>query len=173
MNNVRKQGERYGLVIGCGKERKESTVDMKWINVDADPEVNAEVRTPIHRLHERYVGFFDVIEAKDILEHVPYSDADTEGWLQTLQSWSWCLARGGSLSVQVPDIEAIIKQYHDKTIDHATMNRVIFGTNTGQWDRHYQMFTLRQLRQAMVDMGLEVTEAYNMHVCAIVVGRKP
>lgn len=174
MNNVRKQGEQYALNIGCGAEYKDSVAGaLKWINVDGDPDIKADIRLPLHRLHERYVGFFDHILAKDVLEHIPYAENNQEQWMTTLQSWCWCLVRGGTLMVQVPDIEAIMKQSHDGTIDFKTANRVIFGESTGLWDRHYQTFTLRGLRQTLVDMGLEIVEAYNNHVCAIVVGRKP
>lgn len=173
MNNVRKQGMKYGLVIGCGSEYHESTPEMSWLNLDVDPAVKADIRLPLHRIHERCVGFFDEIEAKDIMEHVPYSENNQTQWLDTLQSWSWSLVRGGTLRVQVPDIEAIMKQFHDGTIDFKTVNRVIFAENDSEWNRHYQVFTLKQVRQAMTDMGLEITEAFNRHVCAIVVGRKP
>lgn len=173
MNNVRKQGEKYGLVAGCGKEYRETTPEMKWLNLDADPEVKADIRWPLDRLHDRYVGFFDEIEAKDILEHVPYSETNKDQWLNSLRSWSWCLTRGGTIKVQVPDIEAVMKQFHEGAIDFPTANRVIFGESTGEFDRHYQVFVLRDLRQTMVDLGLEILEAYNLHVCAVVVARKP
>ncbi len=172
MNNVRKPGERYGMVVGCGNEYRKTTPEMTWINVDADPDIKADVRWPINCLHTRYLGFFDEIEAKDILEHVPYSSANENEWLETLQSWSWCLTAGGILKVQVPDIEAVMTQFHGGQIDFRTANRVIFGESTSPYDRHYQVFTLRQLRQTFLDLGLEVTEAYNLHVCAVVVGRK-
>lgn len=173
MNNVRQEGRKYGLVVGCGAEYKTTTPEMTWLNLDADPAVKADLRWPVHELHARYAGFFDEIEAKDILEHVPYSEINQDEWLKALQSWCWCLARGGVLKVQVPDIEAILSQFHDGRIDFRTANRVIFGESIGPYDRHYQAFTLRQLRQVMEDFGLEITEAYNLHVCAIVVGRKP
>jgi predicted SAM-dependent methyltransferase len=172
MNNVRRPGERYGMSVGCGKEYRETTPEMTWVNVDADPEIKADVRWPVEALHTRYLGFFDVIEAKDVLEHIPYNEAHREEWLCALQSWCWCLAPGGTLKVQVPDLEAIMAQFHEGTIDFRTANRVIFGESTGPYDRHYQTFTLRGLRQTMEDFGLEITEAYNLHVCAIVVGRK-
>lgn len=173
MNNVRESGNRYGLVIGCGKEYREATPEMIWINVDADPDIKADIRWPIGSIHTRYAGFFDTIEAKDILEHVPYSEDNQEEWLRTLQSWCWCLARGGVLKVQVPDIEAVMTQFHEGAIDFRTANRVIFGESTSPYDRHYQTFTLRQLRQVMEDLGLEIVESYNLHVCAVVVGKKP
>lgn len=173
MNNVRQEGKKYGLVVGCGSEYRTSTPEMTWLNVDADPAVKADLRWPVHELHTRYAGFFDLIEAKDILEHVPYSENNQTEWFRALQSWCWCLARGGTIKVQVPDIEAIMAQFHNGHIDFVTVNRVIFGESTGQYDRHYQTFTLRQLRQWMEDLGLEITEAYNLHVCALVVGRKP
>ena len=178
MNNVRKPGERYGLNIGCGKEYRESepqtdsVIKTKWTNLDGDPAVRADVRFRLDRIHERYAGFFDEIIAKDVLEHVPCNNDSPDAWLAALQSWCWCLAPGGTLWVQVPDIEAILKQFHDGTIDEATMNRVIFGTNTGVYDRHYRMFLLRELRKTMIDFGLNILEAYNLHVCAIVIGEK-
>lgn len=172
MNNVRVEGKKYGLVVGCGAEYKATTPEMEWLNVDSDPDVVSDVRWPVNSLHIRYTGFFDVIEAKDILEHVPYSQTNQTEWLQSLQSWCWCLVKGGTIKVQVPDIEAIMAQFHEGTIDFKTANRVIFGESTSPYDRHYQTFTLRQLREVMQDFGLEITEAYNLHVCAIVVGRK-
>lgn len=173
MNNVRQEGKKYGLVVGCGAEYRESTPEMKWLNLDADPAVKADLRFQVHELHIRYAGFFDVIEAKDILEHVPYAENNQFEWHKALQSWCWCLARGGTLKVQVPDIEAIMARFHDGHIGFSLVNRVIFGESTGPYDRHYQVFVLRQLREVMEDYGLEITEAYNVHVCAVVVGRKP
>lgn len=173
MNNVRQPGKKYGLVIGCGKEYRESTPEMLWLNVDGDPAIRADARWDIDSIHTRYTGFFDEIEAKDILEHVPYSESNQNEWLDTLQSWCWCLTRGGVLKVQVPDIEAVMAQFHEGHIDFRTANRVIFGESTGLYDRHYQTFTLRQLKQVMEDFGLQIEEAYNLHVCAVVVGRKP
>ncbi len=167
------EGMRYGLVIGCGKEPMVSTPEMTWTNLDGDPAVKADSRIPVDCLHERYTGFFDKIIAKDILEHVPCTDFNPNYWMHVLRTWSWCLRPGGEIFVQVPDIEAIMAQFHAAApIDLATVNRVIFGENTNAWDRHYRVFTLRELKAAMEYLGLEIVEAYNLHVCAMVTGRK-
>lgn len=163
---------RYGLVIGCGREPKESTPDMTWTNHDGDPEIKADLRTPIDCLHERYAGFFDEIIAKDILEHVQCTEFNPTHWMDVLRSWSWCLNSGGQILVQVPDIQAIMVRVLEGKIDLRTANRVIFGENTSPWDRHYQVFTLESLETAMEDVGLEILSATNLHVCAIVRGRK-
>lgn len=170
MNNVRKEGEYYGLTVGCGQQYRESGDGWTWVNLDADRNVRADIRIQIHLLHNRYRGFFDYIEAKDVLEHVPCSEGNQTQWMDSLRSMAWCLAPGGLLFVQVPDIEATLKQFHDGVIDFHTVNRVLFGESNGPYDRHYQTFTLAQVRTLMEELGFEITRSENIHVCAIVAG---
>lgn len=165
-------GVRYGLVIGCGAEYREPTKEMIWVNHDGDPAVHADLRTPIGLLHERYRGFFDEIEAKDVLEHVPYNEEDKTTWETTLRSWIWCLAPGGQIMVQVPDLCAIATLLSEEAIDEATANRVIFGESTTQWDRHYQAFTQQRLIKTMNDLGIHCSRAETIHVCTRVTGSR-
>lgn len=163
---------RQCLNVGSGGDYRKSDAESRWINCDLSPAVVCDVRIPSRLLPGRYPIFFDHIEANDILEHIPYSEDNQSEWIDALRAWIYCLKNGGTIRVQVPDIGAIMNLYGAGQIDHHTMNRVIFGESTNEFDRHYQTFTLTQLHDQMLDLGLKVITAEHLHVCAIVVARK-
>lgn len=162
---------KLGLHIGSGKQFMENTADCAWINFDADPVYGVDM-TPVCLLDTYFGGVVDHIIANDVLEHVP-SSTTSAGWHRALKAWVRCLRPGGTIRVQVPDPEAIFARYLAGEIDEALMNRVIYGDNTGPYNRHYQMFTLKRLQKEMEDLGIKIDEAYNLHICAIVIGRRP
>lgn len=161
---------KLGLNLGCGLYHEESTAEIEWHNVDADPMKAPDLNKNVRDIHgdSEYGHIVHEIIANDVLEHIQVAH-----WKQTLHGWIDCLCPGGTIRVQVPSPECIFREFQKGTIDEATMNRVIYGECTTKWDRHYQLFTLERLRSTMEEMGLEIIEAYEVHVCAVVVGRKP
>lgn len=170
VGNEQQKQMKIGLNLGCGLYHEESTAEIDWCNVDADPMKAPDLNWNVRDFHgdSEYRGICHEILAKDILEHIP-----PPFWEATLKGWIDCLCPGGTIRVQVPSPECIFREFTKGTIDEATMNRVIYGECTTKWDRHYQLFTIQRLRSAMEEMGLEIIEAYELHVCAIVIGRKP
>lgn len=165
---------KLGLNIGCGKvDRRQSTPEVLWINIDADPAVNPDLVASVSDLDTRFMGQADEIVANDILEHIPYAQNNHTEHQIVLNSWVRCLKPGGVIRVQVPDPDAIIALYQNGSLDETAMLRVIYGENTGRWDRHYQMITLRRLKSSMMMAGVEIIESSILNICAIVFGRKP
>ena len=157
------------LNIGCGADVRKSTEDVDWWNVDADPEVKARFCLRAEEVGKSFLAVtFDHIEANDILEHVK-----VDRWRACLNGWVRLLKPGGTMRVQVPDPHAVMQRFQEGKIDEATLNRVIYGESTGEFDRHYQLISMERLGRAMMDAGLEVTEASILHICGIVIGRKP
>lgn len=165
---------RLGLNIGSGKNYIPSTPEMQWINCDGHEDIRADERMPLYQLDHKYMGQADEIIANDILEHMPYdSVSNGDMWLHILKRWVACLKPGGTIRVQVPDPHQIFKLYEDGTLNEDQMNRVVYGENTSWHDRHFQMFSLLRLAVIMRGLGLEIVREYNLHICAIVIGRKP
>jgi predicted SAM-dependent methyltransferase len=172
---------KYGLNLGSGKDFRTSTSEIEWTNVDADPNAKPDIVGSVEYLGSYFradrplVGHFDEIIARDILEHIPHmAGAALDGrWHTVLKGWIECLRPGGTIFLQVPCLQNIYEAMATGAIDEETANRVIYGESTDSWDRHYQLFSLLRLRTALESMGLDIVESYNLHVCAIVVGRKP
>lgn len=170
---------KLGLNLGSGRNRIESTPEMVWMNIDADPATKPDIIASVgdcgawFRQDEPLNGKVDEIIANDILEHIPYRENDQNRWRDVLSAWVSCLRPGGTIRIQVPDPHAIFERFSAGDITEETMNRVIYGERTTPWDRHYQLISSGRLGQAMVDMGLQLVEARTLHVCAIVIGVKP
>lgn len=160
---------KLGINIGCGLVNfKHNTPDMTWINCDADPKVPASWRGELAGLHRRFLGQADEIIADDILEHIPYAENNQSQWIHTLQSWVWCLKRGGTLRIQVPSLKCIYEALDAGEIDDLTANRVIFGERTGPWDTHYQLFDGTRLCETLQGLGMEIVAAAPLHVNVVI-----
>lgn len=170
---------KYGLNIGSGKERKINDLTMEWINIDADskmePDIvcSAEDLEGLHIDGKPFTEHFDLIIAKDILEHIPYREDDKDRWIMCLSSWVRCLKPGGTIRIQVPDPFAIADCLQRGTVSEETANRVIFGESTGLLDHHYQLISKNRLAMAMSRCRLMITKMETLHVCAIVEGVNP
>jgi len=163
---------KLGLNLGCGKDYRKNDPEVQWINVDLDPAVHSDLRVSVERVAAAVEQKFDIIEANDILEHIHYSEDNRYLWMDVLKSWAGLLKSRGTMRVQVPDPDAIARLKLDGTISERLMNRVVFGESTNSYDHHYQLISLGRLKNAMTEAGLVIVEAYNLHICAIVIGGK-
>lgn len=163
---------KLGLNLGSGKDYRKGDREVHWINVDLDPAVVSDLRASVELVNRALVQKYDIIEANDILEHVHCSEDNQDLWADVLQSWVGLLKPEGTLRVQVPDPHAIANLILTGSLDERTANRVIYGENTNAYDRHYQLISRERLETAMRGTGLDILESYNLHICAIVIGRK-
>jgi predicted SAM-dependent methyltransferase len=166
--------QKLGLNLGCGRDVRPTTASIRWINVDYDadvhPDIVGSVEFPFPGVE---FGTVDEIEANDILEHVPYRESALTRWHDALKLWIKYLAPGGRIRIQVPDIHAIIDRYCARDIDFRTLNRVLFGESTNTLDHHYQVFDMDELAYVLELLGLEILEKRRLHVCAIIIARRP
>jgi predicted SAM-dependent methyltransferase len=160
------------LNIGCGADYRESTEDVHWTNWDGNPSCGPDILGSIEYPPQHLFDACDEIVANDILEHIPYNENEKGRWKGVLQRWIDCLKPGGIIRIQVPGALAVFTAYTGGLIDEETFLRVVYGESTNLFDRHYQMFSMQRLKQALTEMGMEIVEQETLHVCIIVVARK-
>ncbi len=166
--------QKLGLNLGCGRDVRPTTASIRWINVDYDADVRPDIVGSVEfEFPGVEFGTVDEIVANDILEHVPYRESAQTRWLDALKLWIRYLAPGGTLRLQVPDIQALHARYYERDIDLKTLNRVLFGESTNTLDHHYQVFDMDDLTVRLITLGLTIVEHRRLHVCAIIVARMP
>jgi predicted SAM-dependent methyltransferase len=94
------------------------------------------------------------IRAEHLLEHFPVEEVRRA----VLPHWVSLLRDGGRLVVTVPDAEAMLDDYHAKTMSFEDLRQVTFGAQDYEGDFHYTMFSVDELSALLKEVGLsEVT----------------
>jgi hypothetical protein len=150
------------LNIGCGDDYKEG-----WVNIDSSPYVKKDLDHDLSFLDEKFADQADFILAQDILEHL-----NMNKWEVALTRWVRCLKVGGKIQIQIPDPYLIFDKLVTGELTEEEVNRVIYGENTTDLDRHYQLFSLGRLKDTMKKLGLKIVEQRRINICSIVVGEK-
>ena len=157
------------LNIGCGSDYKQSKAgEVEWINIDKDINVKADERMNVIELHNKYESQIDYILAQDILEHIRYDDSDKTMWKDCLRSWYKCLKIGGTIQIQVPDPYAIFEQFKNGEISESEMIRLVYGENTNEYDKHYQLISLARLAEYLEEIGFRIITKKRLNICAII-----
>lgn len=131
--------------------------DAKILSVDIDPEqkpdIVADAAGLYETLPEEYRGNLDGVFASHVLEHFSYYRT-----VPVLENWKKCLKEGGQLHVLVPSWEWAAREVLSENPSPALLGHSFAG-QVNQWDVHYMMFTMRNLRRLFEKVGLSVIRA--------------
>lgn len=136
---------RIKLNLGCGRDHRAG-----WVNIDALAELKPDL---VHDLSQPLPfanGSVNEVLAQDILEHFTKEDL-----IGVVSEIGRVLKPGGTLTVRVPNIDAIFEQlanYPD------ARNQFIYGTTeeTGIFGAHKVGFTPLFLTSLMLEHGLQL-----------------
>jgi predicted SAM-dependent methyltransferase len=104
-----------------------------WVNVDVNPEapgvhVIADIGLEGWPFAEESV---DAVKAFDVLEHFSYHKAS-----YVLEQWIKALRPGGTITIRVPDLDAICEAFLERRLPLLRTIQVLYGGQTNQWDYH-------------------------------------
>ncbi len=96
-------------------------------------------------------GTVESIRCHHALEHVRFDQT-----LPTLREWHRVLRPGGTVELEVPDLDAICREFIDGFgEDRVTAYRAIYGSQEREGQTHLQGFTFERLRLTLIGAGFE------------------
>jgi len=154
------------LHLGCGNIRLPD-----FCNVDILTTSAVDVVSDISKLDNFADDSIELIYACHVLEHFSHDDA-----VNVLRRWFDVLAPGGELRVSVPDIDRIVKIYHDnwqhfQTPGHSPWIGLLYGGQGDPYDFHKTGFNLCWMRHLLEGIGYTQVEEYPHEphfVCGVV-----
>lgn len=151
------------LNLGCGDDRRAG-----YTNVDYRTDV-ADVEADAANLSRWADGSVDEILAADLLEHFPRVRIP-----DVLDEWARVLHSGGTLTVKVPNMEALAGALLSSSIPRSLVIENIYGGHRwgpdGMWDSHHWGWVPDDLDTDLTAAGFTVQSndrAINMTVVAV------
>lgn len=128
--------------LGCGNESPYTNATL--VRIDLDESVNPDIRCDLHSIPQPD-QHFDEVWSRHTLEHFGRDEAPA-----LIQEWSRILKIGGTLKINVPNLEAAartvleyLERAGDDRFEYA--NWQIYGQQTAPLDFHKNGFTKRLL----------------------------
>ena len=151
---------RKCLYLGCGSDKRQSTNEEEWINVDIREEVNPDLvwdmeKTPYPFKDQE----FDLILLKDSLEHVSYHKVE-----DVIKECHRLLKPGGKIQIQCPDLEAIAYKvilHPERGADYKALSYWIYGGQGYPEDTHKSGFTMKALKNLLERHGFKIESMKN------------
>ena len=142
------------LHLGCGNIRLPG-----FCNVDILTTAAVDVVSDISKLDNFADDSIELIYACHVLEHFSHDDA-----VNVLLRWFDVLKPGGELRISVPDIDRIVKIYHDnwqhfQTTGNSPWVGLLYGGQGDPYDFHKTGFNFCWMRYLLEKIGyVEVAE---------------
>lgn len=133
------------LNLGCGHIPLEG-----YVNIDMRRLPGVDVVAPVDNLPFE-PGTVGEIFSAHVLEHFPQAELER----RLLPYWHSLLTAGGVLRSVVPDIDAMIDQYHRGEITFENLREVAYGGQEYEGDFHHTAFTPESLSGLLLDAGFE------------------
>ncbi len=136
------------LNFGCGYDHRDG-----FLNVDGDPACKPDVLVDFAGKTVFPSDFYEVIVAKDVLEHIPRLMS-----LRTLLQFNDWLLDGGRLELQTSSILGVadLLRSRDDFDFHFGMTTCLFGTQAHPGDFHYTGFTERTLKVLLLASNFDL-----------------
>lgn len=142
------------LHLGCGNIRLPG-----FCNVDILTTAAVDVISDISKLDNFADDSIELIYACHVLEHFSHDEA-----INVLRRWFEVLKPGGKLRISVPDIDRIVKIYHEnwqhfQTTGNSPWVGLLYGGQGDPYDFHKTGFNFCWMRYLLEDIGfVEVAE---------------
>lgn len=142
------------LHLGCGNIHLPG-----FCNVDILMTHAVDVVSDISKLDKFADNSIELIYACHVLEHFSHEDA-----INVLHRWFEVLKPGGELRISVPDIDRIVKIYHEnwqhfQTAGNSPWIGLLYGGQGDPYDFHKTGFNYCWMRHLLEDIGyVEVVE---------------
>jgi len=98
--------ERLNLNLGCSTDYRESTEDDKWVNIDLNPNVKADIYHDLHTPLPFDDLSVDHIYASHVLEHCGFHVVN-----YCVADWVRVLKIGGTINIRTPDLRSMAEEY--------------------------------------------------------------
>lgn len=145
-------------------------IDETWIKIDKFVDAPDVVKMDARNL-EYPENSVEAIYASHLLEHIPTRDI-----YSTLRNWYFVLRVGGTLRINVPDMEWCARQLirlsegkQTESPAYPSASRIIdiiYGSQEGEPEYHQTGFTKMTLHEALADAGfknIKITQEYEAH----------
>lgn len=124
------------LNVGCGNKKFPG-----FINADIRPDVQPDIVMDVTDLSQFRDGSLEYVMAHDVLEHISHAKT----W-EVLTEWVRCIQIGGTLEIQVPNIDLILRNKdmilaEDDGDSSKRLSHDIFGHQDYPTNFHYAVFT--------------------------------
>ncbi len=129
---------KYGLNVGSGQRRFDSTREVKWTNVDSVAREGHEPDVLCDGAHLPYSdGMYDYFVLHHVLEH--FGCGEAEGLVREAHR---VLRPGGSLLIFIPDVRELAKRWLAGELDDYLFMVNMMGAYMGdEADRHKWHYT--------------------------------
>lgn len=143
------------LHLGCGNIRLPG-----FCNVDILTTAAVDVVSDISKLDNFADDSIELIYACHVLEHFSHDEA-----VKVLRRWFDVLAPGGELRISVPDIDRIVKIYHDnwqhfQTPGNSPWIGLLYGGQGDPYDFHKTGFNFCWMKHLLEDVGYTQVAEY-------------
>jgi predicted SAM-dependent methyltransferase len=147
--------EARKLHLGCGNIRLPG-----YCNVDILKTIAVDVISDISKLDNFQNDSIESIYACHVLEHFSHEEVKL-----VLRRWYEVLAHGGELRISVPDIDRIVKIYHEnwqhfQTPGNTPWIGLLYGGQGDPYDFHKTGFNFCWLKFLLESMGFEDVQEY-------------
>lgn len=151
---------RKCLNLGCGLDKRKSTRDVQWINVDVRREVNPDLVWDMEKTPYPFMeNTFDLIIMRDSLEHVSFRKID-----DVIKECHRILKPNGKLFIQCPDLEAIAHKVilnPARNGDYKAISYWVYGSQDYPENSHKSGFTIKSLKNLLESHGFKVDSIRN------------
>lgn len=135
------------LNLGCGLDKRPGFINLDVVE-DVEPDVLHDLSEPLPFKN----ATVDEVLAQDILEHFTFEEVD-----KVLAEISRVLRIGGKLTIRVPNVEQIIRQFEDEP---EVRNLFLYGNteHTGVFGAHKVGFTPAVLITKLLKLDIHVLD---------------
>jgi SAM-dependent methyltransferase len=147
--------EAKKLHLGCGNIMLPGYCNVDILNTGA-----VDIISDISKLDNFQNDSIESIYACHVLEHFSHEEVK-----QVLRRWFDVLAPGGELRISVPDIDRIVKIYHEnlqhfQIPGHTPWIGLFYGGQGDPYDFHKTGFNFCWMKYLLEDIGLEGVKEY-------------
>jgi len=140
------------LHLGCGKRYIKGFVHIDLREMD-----HIDYCAPVEKLDFLESGSVDLIYASHVLEHFGRHE-----YMDVLREWYRVLKPEGVLRVAVPNFDAVVQFYTEKSDDmNLILGQLVGGQKNGEFDFHNMVFSEKSLTESLLNTGFSKVLPYD------------
>jgi len=140
------------LNLGCGDK-----LFPDFVNVDIRKETGCDIVDDVGKLYKFSNKKVDLIYACHVLEHFGRHE-----YMDVLREWYRVLKPEGVLRVAVPNFDAVVQFYTEKSDDmNLILGQLVGGQKNGEFDFHNMVFSEKSLTESLLNTGFSKVLPYD------------